>query len=272
MNEQTLESWEDFEEELKRLSEIRDGLKSKSPVNVSSWLYRGQSDWRWMLQTTLQRYTGDGRYSLLNYYRKILAAKAQIETTTGKSWETPTYPELQKWLEDVDIFMPVSVPAYDYMIYLRHHSFPSPLLDWTQSPYIAAFFAFTSAQADADFVSIYAFLEHTGVGKSYSSDIPYIKCLGPNIRSHERHFIQQCRYTLCIKGYALDTSLVNHQDVFLKGSEHQDVLWKFNVPSRERLKVLKYLDSVNINAHSLFRSEEGLMDTISLRTFYLRDT
>jgi len=28
------------------------------------------------------------------------------------------------------------------MTRLRHHGFPSPLLDWPQSPYIAAFFAF----------------------------------------------------------------------------------------------------------------------------------
>lgn len=32
--------------------------------------------------------------------------------------------------------------SYGFMTRLRHHGFPSPLLDWPQSPYIAAFFAF----------------------------------------------------------------------------------------------------------------------------------
>jgi hypothetical protein len=271
MNEETLENWEGFEDALKRLREVRDGLKSKGATHVSNLLYRGQSDSRWLLQTTLQRYTNTEKYRLLDYYRKISVTKPQIETTTGKSWEMPSYPEFSKWLENVDIFMPESLPAYDYLIYLRHHGFPSPLLDWTQSPYIAAFFAFSNLRADAKFASIYAFLEYTGAGKSYSSDRPYIKSLGPYIRSHERHFVQKCQYTLCLEGYALNTCYSSHQDAFATSGEDQDVLWKFNIPSEERLKVLKYLETVNINSYSLFRSAEGLMDTMAFRTFYLRE-
>jgi hypothetical protein len=46
-------------------------------------------------------------------------------------------------------------------------------------------------------------------------------------------------------------------------------LWKFNISSKERLKVLGQLDDMNLNAYSLFGSEESLMDTMSLREIKL---
>jgi hypothetical protein len=56
-------------------------------------------------------------------------------------------------------------------------------------------------------------------------------------------------------------------------SSLQDVLWKFNIPSTERLKVLRLLnDDYNINAFSLFGSEESLMETMALRELDLRPT
>lgn len=76
---------------------------------------------------------------------------------------------------------------------------------------------------------------------------------------------------MCIGGDGVEMHYSNHQDAFVEGWEEQDMLWKFNIPARERLKVMKHLDTVNINKYSLFRSEEGLMDTMALRSFFLRD-
>jgi hypothetical protein len=51
----------------------------------------------------------------------------------------------------------------------------------------------------------------------------------------------------------------------------QDLLWKFNIPTSERLKVLKFLDAHNLNAFSLFGSEESLMETMALRELEFRE-
>ena len=52
-----------------------------------------------------------------------------------------------------------SFPEFvECMVYLRQYGFPSPLLDWSKSSYIAAYFAFSDYQRDAKSVAIFAFL------------------------------------------------------------------------------------------------------------------
>ncbi len=64
---------------------------------------------------------------------------------------------------------------------------------------------------------------------------------------------------------------VSHETAFARCDTDQDLLWKFNIPYSERLQVLKMLDRYNINALSLFGSEESLMETMALREIHLRD-
>jgi hypothetical protein len=64
---------------------------------------------------------------------------------------------------------------------------------------------------------------------------------------------------------------VPHEEALARKGESQDLLWKFNIPSVERLKVLKLLDEHNINAFSLFGSEDSLMETVALRELHFRE-
>ena len=66
-------------------------------------------------------------------------------------------------------------------------------------------------------------------------------------------------------------SYARHQDAFEGNKEDQDELWKFNIPNSEGHKILKRLEQYNINAFSLFGSEESLMETLSFREILSRE-
>ena len=278
-----LKSWEEFENELRGLFDLRDKMKKKTAqdlggeskdIYISDILFRGQSDSEWQLRTTLER-TIDKPMNMLDYYTAILSSKPEIETFTGRSWDLPSSTEYASWLNNNYGLSGVSpLQVYEYMAYLRHHGFPSPLLDWTASPYVAAYFAFRGAisqkgeEKRESAVSIYAYLEYLGIEKQGWAKSPFIFSLGPTIKVHPRHFLQKCQYTICsVKKTDNDRFYSFHEDVFAEDNKEQDLLWKFVIPAAERNRVLRVLERSNIDAYSLFGSEESLMETIAIRHF-----
>ena len=265
MKEEIAKSWHDFENILGRI----EGLRQKEPEHryVSELLYRGQADSRWYLETTLER-TVAKPVPLDEYYMIAKEAKTRIETFTDKLWKVPTCKQYSKWLRS-EPYPPFNFDAYAYFVYLRHHGFPSPLLDWTASPYVAAFFAMDKPANGAENVSVYTFWEYTGGGKSTASNEPAIHGLGPNVRSHRRHFLQQSQYTICTAMTGDDWAYAKHQDVVARGETGQDHLWKITIPTSARVEFLKKLHKMNINSFSLFATEDSLLATLAADIFLL---
>jgi hypothetical protein len=95
---------------------------------------------------------------------------------------------------------------------------------------------------------------------------PSIRRVGPYVRSHRRHFRQQSDYTFCARfdenyGWRFDA----HEAVFNQNNSTQDIIWKFDFLSSERVNVLRVFDDFNLNAFSLFDSEETLLETMWFR-------
>ena len=246
---------------------------------VSNLLFRGQFDSEWKLRTTLER-DPDSPMKILEYYFMIASVKSEIETFTGRSWNIPSPTEFAANLARHFAFGGFHIHNKDvdeYMAYLRHHGFPSPLLDWTISPYIAAYFAFREADpkgkgGEEPSVAIYAYIEYTGESKHGGGNKPFIFSVGPTIKVHPRHFLQKCQYTMCcLKREDGQGIYASHEDVFSRDERGQDLLWKFTIPVTERKRVLKRLEMLNINSYSLFGSEESLMETIAIRKFTIKE-
>ena len=277
METRNLKNWEELEKGLGELFKLHAGMQKKTERRVvSNLLFRGQSDSEWKLKTTLER-NSDESMNLLEYYSIILAVKSEIETFTGRSWIIPSATEFSAILaRQFGLGGFHRKDVHEYMAYLRHNGFPSPLLDWTTSPYIAAYFAFRGAdpqkEGEEPSVAIYAFIEYPGGIKRGLVAEPFIFSLGPTIKVHPRHFLQKCQYTMCcVKKGDGQKIYSSHEDVFARDERGQDLLWKFIIPVTQRTEVLKRLEISNINSYSLFGSEESLIETIAIRKFTIKE-
>ena len=191
-------SWESFE---RRWKEIR--KTEASAGRITEYLFRGICDSTLPIATTLERAGRDG-IPVHEYYKVISRAHPHVESFTGMSWQIPQWPDVQQALKNYDTWTLHRFPdpiTYSYMVRLRHHGFPSPLLDWSSSPYIAAYFAFRSPiKPKRGKVSIYMFSERPENFKMSGSGRPQIRRLGPYVTTHRRHYLQKSDYTVSVRG------------------------------------------------------------------------
>jgi hypothetical protein len=263
-------SWEEFNsaiEELNKYLEDEGIISGNKPH-----LYRGQCCGKWKLETTLERYTGK-TYTVENYLKLIQSAKLAFDSHFGKGYKTEEANPIK-----AEFSLPAPHPHYSLLTYFRHLGFPSPLLDWTRSLYIAAYFAFSDAiPKNNKYVAIYSYSEYFGEPKGINFK-RFVSTLGDNIPSHKRHYLQQAVYTYALsvkgklsKGFKVDCDKVSYFDHYkairesMSGWGDQDVLIKHLIPITEKDKVLRYLYSHNINEYSLFHTEESLMKTVAYK-------
>jgi FRG domain len=258
-------SWEDFERKLKK-------LRAENGTESSPLLFRGQGNSKWPLTTTLGRCTRNGM-TFLSYYDLITGSIGpEVKTFSGVDVPERRQDIATSFFDKGLMFafprpFP-DPPLYSYMAYLRQLGFPSPLLDWSRSPYVAAFFAFReNPLVPVAKRSIYAYCAgQIGGGTLYK---PMIAPLGPYVHTHHRHFRQRSEYTFCGNFVEWDAQwrFDSHEKVFENEHPNQDLLWKFDIPSSERDKVLGTLSDYNLNAFSLFGSEESLLETMWFREY-----
>lgn len=282
MEEIEIVSWSEFGEALNRIHQLRGSIEKRHggrPLDKA--IFRGVGNSRWGLETTLERSFPMERsapvVTLSGYYRKITTSQPAVETMTGKEWEDlPDWPTFQRMLNEraeewIDCLLGQNAAIYRYLVYLRHHSFPSPLLDWTASPYVAALFAFDAMDKDAEHLALYAYLQDT---IHASSADEHFFVVGPYIRTHPRHYLQQSRYSLCVslrvegsgEDRRVDYLFCPHEQVLTRDRQsNTDLMVKLKIPADQRRAALEQLDSMNINPFSLFGSEESLIRTVARR-------
>ncbi len=189
--------------------------------------FRGHGDARWPLRSTLDRvkeFDSDSErllYSnivLHQFRQELIGLQGPKQIPEGKSLE----------------------------LLARHHGLPSPLLDWTESPYIAAFFAFQDAiDAKSKKVGIWALNRRRideAAGIEFIDDRELLR-FSPRALEQNSIFIR------------VQTCEIRLEE--LLGA----ALTRYELPAREFAIALTDLKSMNITARNLFRDADAAART-----------
>lgn len=252
-------SWDDF---LRWVS----GLEGR-------WYFRGQREAEWGLHTSLDR-----------------AVERQTQTPHSFSlWHLNRKDEMQPLLyrfqQDAYNYL-AHVPALDdiasWYALMQHHSAPTPLLDWTESPYVGMYFAVEEKASlrrkrehdphsavwavDADWLEE----KKTELFKSEAPDSngllkhagPIVVRINPSM-SNPRLFAQQGVLLSKLVDEAsfgqLLMTMMMHEKL-----TNRPVIRKLEVGSSLRIKFLKNLRVMNIHRASLFPGLDGLGSLLKL--------
>jgi hypothetical protein len=255
-------TWEQCQAVFREMEEAHN-----NQVGIGHLLFRGQSNTEWGLNTSLERHGDSNKTCPLSlYYKYVMRLKPEIECYSALQWPDTVQNEIIKWTGEYEYYsLGQSLPAYEYLVYLRHHGFPSPLLDWSKSPYVASYFAFANAKADND-VAVFVYSQGRRGTDAGSSDLPVIHLSGSHIRAHKRHFRQQSCYTTCASYDAVHGWVfVPHQRFLDENFLSSNSVYKVIISSTLRQEILRFLDKFNLNAFTLFEDEESLMKTLAFR-------
>jgi|GEM_PF-3306107 len=270
------EAFQEVEHSKAQIGETNDIAVRKFIENApgTHFLFRGHRSGKWTLDTTLERAYPNIEFSLYDVFD--LSQRTWNQMVLGDLLDDVNDAEFPKQSADIAQWCatkPWVTPYLKALTTFRHMGVPSPLLDWTHSPFVAAYFAFCDAdEKDSDPVAVYCFQEATGPIRRYNYQGTGLKALGPFGHSHERHIRQQGAYTFCIKGEAISknsVSICNHELYFENVREDgQDFgrLSKFTIPASEKGSAMRDLERMNITEASLFETQDALARTLFRRT------
>lgn len=222
-----LDSWAEFKNILTAYSALDQSRKGQL-------VFRGHTDSTWDLKATIDR---------LREFSSNEERKAFLNRLLG---------EFKRCAAGLGATLPPSTQDLSWELLARHYGLATTVLDWTQSPWIAAYFAFEDTiSLSAECVAIWCLDREIFATKA----IPEIEIvddeslLSENVRAIEQGgLFMQIRQ---IEQNAVDYLEPN--------------IYKWEIPSRDGRIALKELDDMGINRRNLFRDLESAALTAARR-------
>lgn len=232
-------TWSDFKTVLaERIYEGR-------PASRRRFLFRGHGSSEWQLAPSFDRAFIDFSGAERDRLEDALLANFKKECEAEKQY---------KQLLDEEI---------DTLALAQHHGLPTRLLDWTESPYVAAFFAFQGHFQDAmfgrhlgDTVAIWVLNPESYIW----SEKRGVRLISPAAWDNERLRKQAGWFTLSRTPYR---NLVEYAREF---PDAEGALRSIVLPSTEARVAIPDLDLMGINHGNLFPDLDGRARSAVTRT------
>jgi FRG domain len=276
------DTWEEAKQQLSRYE--------------AKWIFRGQRDASWKLETSLERDALGPLRHITHYPPKRVEHKIFIE------YERALVEEFKKGAHLYLQGFPVLKHTLEWLALMQHYGTPTRLLDFTVSPYVAAFFAFRDPGGDKDRAiwvlnseacaaaartkyrqderllyqifhedgpqhkpTFYQDMEDNKLFNEYLTWAPHydhatVVPLASSV-TNERMFVQQ---GLFVMPSNIAVSFMENVASIAR-VEGQQILYQLIIPNSERMLVLADLDQMNINDLSLFPGLEGYARLVSRR-------
>lgn len=220
-------SWSDFRESLLRYAQLSRGRRDEL------W-FRGQGDSDWTLSTTLDRVKPNTTAAERQAINKSLLQAFKNEAR---------HIGLSEALIDSETKLELLA---------RHHGLLSPLMDWTLSPYVAAYFAYASYKPEmiSEYVSVWC-LDVQQIDWSSRKDIEMLWQDLPVFEN--RRALQQ-------RGVFLRTAKSDPLEQLIP-----EYLTRFDLPVTDRVTAMQDLDEMLVNATTMFYDLEGAARTAVFR-------
>ncbi len=217
---------------------------SQSVKGGAKYYFRGQQKSEWKLQSTFHRHSEKTGISLLDYLDRIIPEVSYYVSAHQN--------------ENIDISDEIQFGAL--LAKLQHHGFPTPLLDWTMSPYIAAYFAFKDLDPqnpDTQTVTIHMFAINEWSSTfqqplNLRDSVQFVSPFRPQARGNPR-MIRQMAVTTATNVSNMSEYLTS------RGKEtNKTFLYFATLPVSERKLVMNELNLMGINSMTMFPDFDGI--------------
>ena len=225
---------------LKGWSQFFDYIREKT-LEYPNYIWRGQRDASWRLRTSFDRAIGDLRLTSTGIEMAIAHLNSFRRASRGRRGPFPA-----KLDDDNEVWA-----------LGQHHGLATPLLDWTESAFVALYFAFAEeAKSSTGERAVWALYEGerhaAGVfsnrhewENSLKQGIDFIR---PTQDENARLVSQSGLFTRAPWGETIDEFVRKK----FKGTSKHIVLVKLHMPEAGRDDCLRTLNRMNINHLSLF--------------------
>jgi hypothetical protein len=243
-------------------------VERRVPEDIGDYVWRGHRCSIWKLESLFDRKNSGSteRHNVLGMHRRsfIYAIRGRLEAF-GLSVR-----ELKRLNRE-------GVIGENHLWALgQHYELATPLLDWSTSPFVAAYFAFEEASRleDADWDKLDEGTEWSEIKKKLTDkeqreSLPYrdrmviglnykqvcqhtgLDYFSPMSSEHPRLINQRGLFTLDKSGEDIETTVQNNW------KEGNPWLIKIHIPNARRMDFLRGLNLMNINGASLFPDVDG---------------